>query len=67
MSKTEKNLGQILTVVKVATIVQKNICQDNFKFQKEETSSIANNKPPTGAPKAEATPAPAPAEIKLRL
>ena len=36
-------------------------------FQKEETSSIANNRPPTGAPNAEATPAPAPAEMKFRL
>lgn len=45
----------------------KNVCQDNFMFQKEETSSIENSSPPTGAPKAEATPAAAPAEIKLRL
>lgn len=48
-------------------MVQKKICQDNFMFQNDETSSIANSKPPTGAPKAEATPAPAPAEMKLRL
>lgn len=54
-------------MVKVETIVQKNICHDSFIFQKEETSSIANNNPPTGAPKADATPAPAPAEMKLRL
>lgn len=36
-------------------------------FQKEDTSSIENNSPPTGAPKADATPAAAPAEMKLRL
>lgn len=36
-------------------------------FQKEDTSSIENKRPPTGAPNAEATPAAAPAEIKLRL
>ena len=36
-------------------------------FQNEDTSSIENSRPPTGAPKAEATPAAAPAEMKLRL
>lgn len=36
-------------------------------FQNEDTSSIENSSPPTGAPKAEATPAAAPAEMKLRL
>ena len=36
-------------------------------FQKEDTSSIEKSRPPTGAPNAEATPAAAPAEIKLRL
>ena len=55
------------SVVKVAVMHAKNVCQDNFMFQKEETSSMAKRRPPTGAPKAEATPAPAPAEIKLRL
>ena len=45
----------------------KNVCHDNFMFQNEDTSSIENNSPPTGAPKAEATPAAAPAEMKLRL
>ena len=45
----------------------KNVCHDNFMFQKEDTSSIENNSPPTGAPKADATPAAAPAEMKLRL
>ena len=55
------------SVVKVAVMQAKKVCQDNFMFQNEETSSIANKRPPTGAPKAEATPAPAPAEMKLRL
>ena len=55
------------SVVKVATIQQKNICQDNVTVQNEHTSSIENNNPPTGAPKAEATPAAAPAEIKFLL
>lgn len=36
-------------------------------FQNEETSSIENKRPPTGAPNADATPAAAPADIKLRL
>ena len=36
-------------------------------FQNDETSSIENKSPPTGAPNAEATPAAAPAEMKLRL
>ena len=45
----------------------KNVCHDNFMFQNDDTSSIENSSPPTGAPKAEATPAAAPAEMKLRL
>ena len=57
----------ILTVVNVDTMQAKNVCQDNFMFQKEDTSSIEKSRPPTGAPNAEATPAAAPAEIKLRL
>ena len=56
-----------LTVVNVDTMQAKNVCQDSFMFQNEDTSSIENNKPPTGAPKADATPAAAPAEMKLRL
>ncbi len=55
------------SVVKVDTMAQKNICQDNFWFQKDDTSSIENNKPPTGAPNAEATPAAAPALMKFLL
>ena len=57
----------VLTVVNVDTMQAKNVCQDSFMFQNEDTSSIENNKPPTGAPKADATPAAAPAEMKLRL
>ena len=53
--------------MKVDNIAQKNICQESFMFQNEETSSIENRSPPTGAPNAEATPAAAPALIKLRL
>ena len=56
-----------LTVVNVDTMQAKNVCHDNFMFQNDDTSSIENNSPPTGAPKAEATPAAAPAEMKLRL
>ena len=55
------------SVVKVAVMQENKVCQDNFMFQKDETSSMANKRPPTGAPKAEATPAPAPADMKLRL
>ena len=53
--------------MKVATIQQKNTCQESLFFQKDETSSIANRSPPTGAPNAEAMPAAAPAEIKFLL
>ena len=60
-------MKKTLTVVKVATIQQKKVIHDNFMFQKDETSSMANSKPPTGAPNADATPAPAPAEMKFRL
>ena len=55
------------SVVKVATIQQKNICHDNVVVQNEDTSSIENNSPPTGAPKADDTPAAAPAETKFLL
>ena len=55
------------SVVKVEVIAQKNICQESFKFQKDETSSMEKRRPPTGAPNAEATPAAAPALMKLRL
>lgn len=54
-------------MVKVETIAQKNICHMSFKLQNEETSSMENSNPPIGAPKAEATPAAAPALTKLRL
>ena len=53
--------------MKVATIQQKNTCQESLFFQNEETSSMANRSPPTGAPNAEAMPAAAPAEIKFLL
>lgn len=46
---------------------QKNVCHESFMFQKDDTSSIENKSPPTGAPNAEATPAAAPAEMKFRL
>ena len=51
----------------VATIQQKNICQERVVVQNEDTSSMENNSPPTGAPNAEETPAAAPAEIKFLL
>jgi hypothetical protein len=46
---------------------QKKICQDKVVVQKDETSSMENRRPPTGAPKADATPAAAPADTKFRL
>lgn len=46
---------------------QKKICQDKVVVQNEDTSSIENNSPPTGAPKADDTPAAAPADIKFLL
>ena len=55
------------SVVNVDTIQQKKICHDNVTVQNDDTSSMENNSPPTGAPKAEATPAAAPAEIKFLL
>jgi hypothetical protein len=55
------------SVVNVATMAQKKICQERRMFQKDETSSMEKRRPPTGAPKADATPAAAPALMKLRL
>merc|ERR1719330_1827273 len=55
------------SVVKALTMLQKNTCQDSFMFQNEDTSSMANRSPPTGAPKAEAMPAAAPADMKFLL
>ena len=54
-------------MVKVETMQQKKVCQDNFRFQNDDTSSMLNNRPPTGAPNAEDTPAATPAEIKFLL
>lgn len=55
------------SVVTVATMAQKNICQESSWFQKEDTSSMENSRPPTGAPNADATPAAAPALMKFLL
>lgn len=55
------------TVVNVEIMQQKNICHVNFWFQNEDTSSIEKSSPPTGAPNADAIPAPAPAEMKFLL
>jgi len=46
---------------------QKNVIQPSFKLQNDETSSMANSSPPTGAANAADTPAAAPAVVKLRL
>lgn len=56
-----------MSAVNVANIQQKKIIQPNLIVQNDETSSMANSSPPTGAPKAAATPAAAPAVVKLRL
>lgn len=53
--------------VNTDTIQQKNICQLSLSFQNDETSSIENSRPPTGAPNAVETPAAAPADTKFRL
>mmetsp|Transcript_5083 Transcript_5083/g.11089 ORF Transcript_5083/g.11089 Transcript_5083/m.11089 type:complete len:302 (-) Transcript_5083:434-1339(-) len=45
----------------------KKICQESFWFQKDATSSKQKRRPPTGAPKAAATPAATPAVMKSRL
>ena len=50
----------------LATIAQKNICHVSVCDHEDATSSSANSSPPVGAPKAEATPAPAPAVIRSR-
>lgn len=55
------------SVVKVEIMQQKNICHDKVVVQNDDTSSIENRRPPTGEPKADATPAAAPADMKLRL
>ena len=69
LASSTRHVDDILTVVNVATIVQKKIWPDNLMSHNNETSRscIANKRPPTGAPKAEATPEPIPAEIKFRL
>ncbi len=55
------------SAVKVDNMQEKKIIQPSFILQKEDTSSMAKSSPPTGAPKAAATPAAAPAVVKLRL
>ena len=70
--KTPLNLNELneelnRSAVKVASMQQKKIIQPNFMLQKEDTSSMANSSPPTGAPNAAATPAAAPAVVKFRL
>ena len=62
-SKLELNRS----AVDVAMMQQKKICQERVLLQNEETSSIQNSNPPTGAPKAADTPAATPADMKLRL
>lgn len=62
-SKDELNRS----AVNVASMQQKKIIHPSFIDQYDETSSIANSNPPTGAPNAAATPAAAPAVVKLRL
>lgn len=54
-------------VVNAASMEQKNTCHVNRFDQKLDTSSIEKSSPPTGDPKADDTPAAAPAEMKLRL
>jgi len=53
--------------VKVASMLQKNVIQPSFRLQNDDTSSMANSRPPTGAANAADTPAAAPAVVKLRL
>ena len=55
------------SVVNVEIMQQKNVCQESFKFQNEETSSMEKRSPPTGAPNAEDTPAATPADTKFLL
>ena len=55
------------SVVNVATMQQKKTCHESLFFQNDDTSSMANSSPPTGAPNAEAMPAAAPAEMKFLL
>ena len=55
------------SAVNVDNMQQKKIIQPNFMLQKDDTSSMAKSSPPTGAPKAAATPAAAPAVVKFRL
>ena len=55
------------SVVTVAIVAQKKICQANFTFQNDDSSSMQKRRAPTGALNAAATPAAAPALMKLRL
>jgi hypothetical protein len=53
--------------VAVATVAVKKVCQDKRLPQKEERSSMAKSKPPTGALKPAATPAATPAVVNSLL
>lgn len=63
----ESNDELKISAVNVASMQQKKIIQPSFILQNDDTSSMANSKPPTGAPNAAATPAAAPAVVKFRL
>ena len=63
----ESNDELKMSAVNVANMQQKKIIQPSFIDQNDDTSSMANSRPPTGAPNAAATPAAAPAVVKLRL
>lgn len=43
------------------------ICRPSFALQNEASVSMTNTHPPMGAPSVAATPAPAPAAVKVRL
>lgn len=53
-------------VVNAAIIEQKKTCHVSLFDQNDDTSSMEKSNPPTGAPKADDTPAAAPADIKFR-
>jgi len=53
--------------VNVAIMQQKNVIQPSLRLQNDDTSSMANRRPPTGAANAADTPAAAPAVVKFRL
>lgn len=62
----DSNHNKVSCLNKINILNEVVFYHDSLFFQNDDTSSIAKSNPPTGAPKADAIPAAAPAEIKFR-